>query len=141
MNEEEQFCVILLAPVLPPKKSTQTIILCSSFIHSIHSFITFILTILIICFIFAEKRISIKMSGKNNNQKSSPLSKKVAIFVIACFAYYIFFGSSSSSLEAQGPLAKEWLKAPKVLSKSMSEQELDKFPADAFSYIAMIDVS
>ena len=61
--------------------------------------------------------------------------KKVALFAVLIAACYVFFGPSSVEQGSD----KQWM-PPKVLSKSLSEKELDQFPAEAFSYIAMIDV-
>lgn len=76
------------------------------------------------------------MSSKSA-QKSTPLSKKV-IFLVIGFALYFFFFHRSPLVE-DGSNPKAWLASPKILSKSVSEKELDHFPADAFNYIAMID--
>lgn len=76
------------------------------------------------------------MHTKSNNK--SAFCRKAGLFLLLCSAYYFFISRDHGTVESSAP--REWAKAPKVLSKSMTEQQLDEFPPEAFSYIAMIDV-
>ena len=65
-------------------------------------------------------------------------SQKMAIFAVVCIVFYTFSGIGNQKQVVGG---KEWMKAPKVLSRSVSEDEMDKFPPESYNFIAMIDVS
>jgi hypothetical protein len=75
----------------------------------------------------------------HRTQDKSSFSRKAGLFLLLCGLYYVFMGRSETGETSEG--VREWAKEPKVLSRAVSEEELEKFPADAFSYIAMIDVS
>jgi len=70
------------------------------------------------------------------NEKSA-FTRKAGLFLLLCSAYYFFIGRDSGVVESS--TSKDWAKSPKVLAKSMTEEQLDQFPPEAFSYIAMID--